>query len=139
MSDLDAVPQDGDNPPDPDRYEGLPARWSHSAKEVFLQVEQANPNLLPHAAATLWECAALIARADACADRVEEDGPMIRGSRSVVAHPLIAEERHARAAAIAGLRALGLAPGQSSASAAGAALVSKRWQARGQTPGRRNA
>lgn len=130
--DLDAVPGTPESPPQ-DRYEGLPVHWSESAMETYCQIEEANPNLGPASTASLWECVALIALADACRVQVEKDGPMVQGARSMVAHPLIAEERHARAAALAGLRALGLDSAQSPASAAGASLAARRWH--GRTPG----
>ncbi|WP_432477191.1 hypothetical protein [Nocardioides sp. GXQ0305] len=118
------------------RYEGLPESWSDSARETYVQVEE---DLGDDAAtlAALYEACALLARADALAEAVDEEGFIVDGSRSRVVNPLIPEERHARTAAMGLLKSLGRAPGQSGASAAGAALVSKRWQ--GRTPGRRSS
>lgn len=55
------------------------------------------------------------------------------GPRASPPHGLLTEIRLARSAAIATVRALGVAPGQSAASAGGAALAAKRH--RGRTPG----
>jgi hypothetical protein len=121
-----------------DRYEGLPESWSDSAKETYVQVEEYLDEPDPATLAALYEACALLARADALADAIDEDGFMIEGSRSRVVNPCIPEERHARTAAMGLLKSLGSAPGQSSTSQAGAALVAKRWQKRG-TPGRRQA
>jgi hypothetical protein len=116
-----------------DRYEGLPETWSQTARETYVQVAEAHPGLGPHALATLYNACALEALADCCDAQVLADGPMVTGSRGqMVAHPLLAESRQARAAAVAALRALGLAAGQGRASAAGAALAGKRWDGRSQ-------
>lgn len=122
----------------PDRFEGLPESWSGSARETYVQVEEGLQEPCAATLALLFEACALIARADALAEVVERDGFMVDGYRSKVIHPAIPEERHARTAAMKTLQALGVAPGQSGASAAGAALVRKRWGAGG-TPGRRSS
>lgn len=129
--------------PDPatDRYEGLPSSWSESARELYVAVEESNPNLTAAQLATLYEAAALIAQADACQLVIDADGLTITGSAGqTAAHPLLSEVRLSRVQAMAALKALGLAAHPvGSASAAGAALVAKRWQARGSTPGRRSS
>lgn len=122
----------------PDRFEGLPESWSESARETYVQVEEDLQDPDAATLAALFEACSLIARADALAEVVERDGYMIDGYRSRVIHPAIAEERHARTEAMKTLRALGVAPGQSGASQAGAALVRKRY-GRGGTPGRRSS
>ncbi|GAA1431371.1 hypothetical protein GCM10009616_18310 [Microlunatus lacustris] len=118
------------------RYDGLPPTWSSSAKETYAQVEEDNPELTSAALSTLFEACNLLSLADAMEAQLAVDGLMIDGSRSRVANPLIAEIRHARIGAMNGLRALGIAPGQTPASAAGSALAMKRHH--GRTPGRRN-
>lgn len=136
-----------DNTPDThtdpavDRYEGLPASWSLSAREAYVAIEESNANLTPAQLATLYEAAALLAQADACQLVIDADGLTITGSAGqTAAHPLLSEVRLSRVQAMAALKAIGLATHPvGSASAAGAALVSKRWQARGATPGRRSS
>jgi len=86
-----------------------------------------SPDADPATLAVLFEACALIARADDLDALVDADGMMIDGYRSKVLHPAISEARLARQAAMTHLRALGVAPGQSSSSSAGAALASKRW------------
>ena len=56
---------------------------------------------------------------------------MIPGSSGqLVLHPGCAESRQARVAALTALKSLGIAIGQSPASAAGARLAQKRWSGR---------
>jgi hypothetical protein len=121
-------PDPDDTAPAPDRYAGLPADWSDSAKEVYVSIEEENGTLTATVAAAVFEAAALIAHADICLAQVVADGLMVPGSNGQnVGHPLISEARLARTAALGALKSLGLASGQSASSQAGAALVSKRW------------
>lgn len=120
-----------------DRFVGLPESWSESARETYVQVEESLDKPEPATLAVLFEACALIARADVLDALVDEEGLMIDGYRSRVLHPAISEARLARQSAMTHLRALGVAPGQSSSSSAGAALASKRWH--GRTPGVRQA
>ena len=121
--------------PPPDRpvdsYDGLPSSWSDSARETFVQIEAENPDLDATSLATLSEACNLLASADLMQERVDLDGLVVLGSQGQpAAHPLISEVRQARVQALAALRALGIARGQSGASQAGAALASKRWNGR---------
>lgn len=114
-----------------DRYAGLPDEWSDSAKETHAAVFEDHPDLDVTALAALHHACSLESVADMLDAQVREDGTMILGSTGQrVLHPGIAEARLARAAAVAALKALGIAPGQSPASAAGAALAGKRWNGR---------
>ena len=136
MSHLSPAP-----PPDVhvDSYDGLPASWSDSAKETFVQIEAEHPDMDATSLAILSEACNLLASADLMQERVDLDGLLTTGSQGqLVAHPLISEVRQARVQALAALKALGLARGQSGASQAGAALASKRWTGRtaGVRPGR---
>lgn len=115
----------------PDRYAGLPNSWSESAKETFVQIEAEHASLDATSLSSVFEACGLLALADALAERVEADGPVVSGSQGQpVAHPLLSEIRLNRVQALGSLRALGLARSQSGASRAGAALVSKRWHGR---------
>ena len=117
--------------PTPDRYEGLPSQWSDNAKETHAAVFEEHPDLDVTGLAALHHACALESSADALDAQVATDGPMIPGSSGqLVLHPAISEARLTRTAAVAALRALGIAPGQSSASSAGAALVRQRWTGR---------
>lgn len=123
---------------DGDRYGGLPADWSDSAKETYLQIDEENPNLDAATRASLFEACALFALADDLAERVATDGYMVTGSAGQpAAHPLLAEIRLCRVQAMAALKALGIAQNQSATSKAGAALAMKRHH--GRTPGVRRA
>ena len=114
--------------PELDRFEGLPDSWSDSAKETHAAVTEDHPDLDVTALAALHHACALESSADALDAQVLADGPMIPGSSGQhVLHPAISESRLTRTAAVTALRALGIAPGQSPASAAGAALVGHRW------------
>ena len=117
------------DPADP--ADALPASWSSSAREVYLQITEEHPDLDVTTLASLYEACSMLATADSLSGQVEADGLMVPGSKGQpVAHPLVAEARMHRTAGLAALRALGLArrsgPAQS-ASAAGAALVGARW------------
>ena len=126
MSNLTPVPPLLETETDP--YEGVPPTWSESSRATFAEITAENPYLDASSQATLYEASALLASADAMDARIEADGLVILGSRGQpVAHVLIGEARMARVQALAALRSLGLAKGQSTASAAGSALVSKRW------------
>lgn len=126
MSNLSAVPPLGD--PESDPYTGLPSTWSLSAKATFAEISAENPHIGASEQATIYEACTLIASADAMDEKVQAEGLTIKGSRGQsVSHPLLAESRMCRIGALAALRSLGLAKSQSAASAAGAALVSKRW------------
>jgi hypothetical protein len=119
---------------DEDRYDGLPATWSESAKETYAQIAEENPNLDAASLSTLYEACGLFALADALAEQVAKDGYMVTGSAGQpAAHPLLAEVRLNRIQAMAALKALGIAQNQSAASKAGAALAMKRHH--GRTPG----
>ncbi len=132
MTDLTAVPDAST-----DRYEGLPSSWSASAQETYAAVVEDHPNLDATPRATLFEAACLIAQADAMQLVIDAEGLTTTGSQGqLTAHPLLSEIRLSRVQAMAALRALGVSPA-SSASAAGSALVAKRWERRG-TPGRRS-
>ncbi|TFD70166.1 hypothetical protein E3T50_11140 [Cryobacterium gelidum] len=62
--------------------------------------------------------------------QVQIEGLTVKNSRGQsAAHPLLAESRLGRIGALAALRSLGLAKNQTAASAAGAALASRRWHA----------
>ena len=126
MSNLLPVPPLDDLEHAPD--DGLPITWSLSSRATFAEITAEHPYLDASSQATLYETTALLASADAMDARIEADGLVILGSRGQpAAHPLIGEARMARVQALAALRSLGLAKGQSSASVAGSALVSKRW------------
>ncbi len=119
-----------------DRYDGLPEAWSLSARETYAAIAEDRPDLDAVQTSTLYEAAALIATADAMQAIVDAEGLTTTGSQSqLVAHPLLSEIRLSRVQAMAALKALGISA-PSSASAAGSALVAKRWARRG-TPGRR--
>lgn len=126
-----------DSVPADDRYDGLPETWSQSARDTYVQVEDDLDEPDAGTLAVLFEACALIARADELDALVAVDGMMIDGYRSRVLHPAISEARLARQSAMTHLRAVGVAPGQTTASSAGSALAAKRW--RGQTSGRRGA
>jgi hypothetical protein len=109
------------------RFEGLPTGWSENACETYCQIEESMKDPEAATLSVLFEACALIARADDLDALVADEGMMIDGYRSRVLHPAISEARLARQSAMTHLRALGVAPGQSSSSSAGAALASKRW------------
>ena len=112
----------------PDRYDGLPASWSDSAKETYVQIADDNAGLDAASLSTLYEACGLFSLADALAAQVEKDGYVVPGSNGQpTAHPLLSEVRLNRIQAMSALRALGIARNQSGASRAGAALVAKRW------------
>lgn len=129
MSDLATDPSLGADP-----YEGLPITWSDSAKETYIQVEREHPGMDAASAAALYEACNLLALADHMEERVNADGLMIPGSSGqMVPNGLLSEIRLARVQAITALKSFGVAPGQSGASRAGAALAMKRHH--GRTPG----
>src|SRR3954452_14026108 len=88
--------------------DGLPTSWSLSARETYLQISDAHPNLSPAALVVLFEACSLLALADRMEAQVELDGLMVEGSKSTIANPLLGEIRQSRVAALAALRSLGL-------------------------------
>lgn len=126
MPTLQAAPES----PEAARYDGLPASWSESARETYAQIAEEH-TLDAATTAALFEACQLLAQADAMAEQIEADGLMVTGSAGQpVPHGLLSEVRLCRVQAIAALRALGVARGQSPASAAGAALAAKRHHGR---------
>jgi hypothetical protein len=108
--------------------DGLPITRSLSSRAIFAEITAENPYLDASSQATLYKASALLASADATDAHIEADGLLILGSRGQpVAHVLIGEARMARVQALAALRSFGLETGQWPPSAAGSALVSKRW------------
>jgi hypothetical protein len=104
--------------------------WSAPAKRTFRDIVDAHPTLEKAKLSALYSACDLLSEADAMQARIAEDGLMVAGSMGQqVAHPLIAEVRQYRRAALDAIKALGL-DGRSGASAAGAALVAKRWSSR---------
>ena len=104
--------------------------WTASAKRTFREVTEAHPDLDKSTLSTLYGACDLMSEADEMQKRVDTDGLMVTGSQGQpVAHPLIAEVRQYRRAALDTIRQLGLA-GRSSASSAASALANKRWSSR---------
>lgn len=125
-------------PPTANPYDGLPASWSESVRETYVNIESEHPNMDAATAASLWEACNLLALADSMEARVENDGLMIDGSSGqLVPHGLLTEIRQSRVQAIAALKSFGIAPNQTAASRAGAALAAKRHH--GRTSGVRTA
>lgn len=118
--------------PDTDALEGLdvPDGLSPDAVDLIADVVESR-ELDAVEFQSLLQAARLVSLADRCEAEVT-DVVSVGSQGQPVAHPLIGEARSCRVAALAALRALGLAPGQSSASAAGAALVAQRWSGRSQ-------
>lgn len=116
---------------DPTSYADLPASWSESARALYANVDREHPGMSSAAEGALWEACTLISAADVMTEQVERDGLMSTGYKGQpVAHPLIAEARQSRAAAIAALKSFGIGLNQSGASRAASALASKRWSRR---------
>jgi len=117
--------------PGEDPRTGLPATWSDSARETYMQVEEEAPSLNAAQRAGLFEACSLLALADGLAETIPTNGLMTTGSQGqLVVNPAVAEVRALRRDAIAALRSLGLNAGpkySTAASMAGAALVSARW------------
>jgi len=78
----------------------------------------------------LFNACDLLSAADTMQRQVDDDGLVVNGSQGQpVAHPLIAEIRQYRRAALESLRRVGL-ESRSAASSAAAALASKRWSSK---------
>lgn len=104
--------------------------WSAPAKRTFRDITASHPGLEKAKLTALYAACDLASEADIMQARIDDDGLMVAGSQGqLVAHPLIAEVRQYRKAALDAIRALGL-EGRSSGSAAGAALAGKRWASR---------
>lgn len=110
---------------------GLPDDWSESAKTTFATIEAENPRATASQLTTLFEAVSLLALADDLAGTIPEVGLMTTGSQGqAVVNPAVAEVRALRRDALAAIRGIGFAAGQSAAAAAGAALVAHRWNQR---------
>jgi hypothetical protein len=117
--------------------------WGESASAAFQDIIDAAPTLAGSDLTALYYAVDLLNAADVMQAQADKEGLVVEGSQGQpVAHPLLSEVRLSRAAALSAIRALGLSE-RSAASAAGAALVGKRWAnraaaggsaARGQTP-----
>jgi hypothetical protein len=104
--------------------------WSAAASRTFREVVEAHPTLEKSALSALYGACDLIDQADVMQAQVTEDGLVVNGSQDQpVAHPLIAEVRQYRKAALDTLKSLGLT-GRAPASAAASALANKRWSSR---------
>ena len=109
--------------------------WSSSAKRTFRDITSAHPSLDKAKLSGLYAACDLFSAADDLQAQIDTDGLMVKGSMGqMVAHPLIAEVRQYRKAALDSLRSLGL-DGRSASSAAGSALANKRWASRPGAPG----
>ncbi|MBI1376084.1 MAG: hypothetical protein GC157_01155 [Frankiales bacterium] len=108
----------------------VPEGLSDDARDLFLDVLEADPELDAHRFHALVQACRLISLADTCEASIGESVTVPGYRGQPVANPLIGEARLARAAAVVALKAAGLTPTASSASAAGAALVRKRWASR---------
>lgn len=105
--------------------------WTDDATAHFDGIVEANPTISGGALESLYSAIDLLSAADVMQRQVDADGLTVEGSQGQkVAHPLISEVRQYRKEALATIRSLGLTT-RSAASAAGAALVAKRWQNRG--------
>lgn len=113
--------------------------WSSGATSTFEEILAANPSLSGGSIESLYAAVDLLSAADVMQAQINADGLLATGSQGqTVAHPLISEVRQYRKEALATIRALGLTT-RSSASAAGAALVAKRWNNRaGEAPAEGN-
>lgn len=101
--------------------------WTATTKRSFREILAANPAMDGGILESLYASLDLLDRAELMDKQVKADGLLVEGSMGQkVAHPLISEVRQYRKEALASLRALGLTA-RSGASAAGAALASKRW------------
>lgn len=104
--------------------------WTAAAKRTFREVTEAHPGLEKSTLSALYGACDLISEADEMQKVIDADGRTVSGSQGQpVAHPLIAEVRQYRKAALDTIKALGLS-GSSGASAAATALANKRWGAR---------
>lgn len=104
--------------------------WTAAAKRTFREVTEAHPTLEKSTLSALYGACDLISEADEMQKVIDADGRTVTGSMGqTVAHPLIAEVRQYRKAALDAIKALGLS-GSSASSAAGTALANKRWGAR---------
>lgn len=103
------------------------AAWGEAAAEAFQAIIDAAPTLAGSDLTALYYAVDLLDAADVMAAQADTEGLVVQGSQGQpVAHPLLSEVRLSRAAALSAIRALGLSE-RSAASAAGAALVGKRW------------
>jgi hypothetical protein len=127
---LTVAHDDGDHPNDHNAFDGLPDDWPETVLETYTQIEDDLRDADAATLAVLYEACTLLASADAYAEQVRSDGLMIQGYKTQVAHPLIAQERFARTAAIESLRKIANAHGSSGASRAAANLNRKRWHGR---------
>ncbi len=101
--------------------------WGDAATEAFQAIIDAAPTLGGADLTALYYAVDLLDAADTMAAQADTEGLVVQGSQGQpVAHPLLSEVRLSRAAALSAIRALGLSE-RSAASAAGAALVGKRW------------
>ncbi len=104
--------------------------WSASARRAFRDVADANPTLDKARLTSLYAACDLISEADKMQVRIDADGYTATGSQGQpVAHPLIAEVRQYRRAALDTLRVIS-ADAKGGSSAAASALASKRWSSR---------
>ncbi|QDF14175.1 terminase small subunit [Microbacterium phage GardenState] len=105
--------------------------WSASAKRTFRELIDANPGIEKDKLSAVYTACDLISEADKMQSVIDADGYTVEGSMGQkVAHPLVAEVRQYRRASLDALKLAGIDARGSSASAAGAALVAKRWNSR---------
>ncbi|SNR57803.1 hypothetical protein SAMN06264365_103413 [Actinoplanes regularis] len=106
-----------------------PGNLTPDALDVFEDVvSERGDKMTPEAFAALVQACRLISLADRAEDAIG-DAWIIQGYRGQpVANPLLGEARMARASAVQALKVVGIVPGSTSASRAGAALAGARWR-----------
>jgi hypothetical protein len=108
----------------------VPDDLSDEARDLFLDVTEADPDLSADRFHALVQACRLVTLADRMEAALGADFVVVGYKGQPVPNGLVTEIRLARAAAVAALKAAGLQPPASSKSAAGAALVAHRWAAR---------
>ena len=110
-----------------DTGSNVPPNLSDEARDLFLDVTEADPDLDADRFHALVQACRLITLADRAEAALGEDF-MVEGYKGQpVPNGLLTEIRLSRAAAVAALRTAGLSAPTSASSAAGSALARKRW------------
>lgn len=105
------------------------ASWRATTKRTF-EGFTAETEHTPAQLQGLYAACDLLDEADRMQSVVKAEGRVVKGSQGQpVAHPLIAEVRQYRRAAMDSIRQLGV-EGKSASSAAASALATKRWSGR---------
>jgi len=112
----------------PEPTSNVPPGLSDEARDLFLDVTEADPDLAADRFHALVQACRLVTLADRAEAALGDEFTVAGYKGQPTPNGLLTEIRLSRSAAVAALKSAGLVAATSSASAAGSALAAKRWK-----------